>query len=759
MESTIKVAPVPFFLSSGCHNGFPKDTINSYTAPVGKELQACFVTIRTLGSHYVGRYAFANMALHEFSSVGASQNVLEENVPFSTASPLFVCSRKLAEALKYDGGYSCDTLEIMKCFGLATLSLCAAGRSKRGLQALKIFFGLECSSSAADEQTNEEKLTPLVDVKECLQNKIKDMNVPSYSKLIMQEAKDTFEALLRILRKPTDLLIQLEVPTEPNTTPSESGQSITPTQLPPYLSIVVSKANWKDSATVPAAPDRVVWEISEGQGALGKRTACREDDDEDEAPNKRPRHNTEPHEDESNDGDKNSTSDSNATVSVQHGANSPGIVQYSPMEADPSVAYFPPRPDTLPPGLAPTTNAPQTPPYFEKNVQTLLNPSPSRSPSNEPGPTSSTLVYSANPRPNIPPPTRPPHFPSRGAVSAGYAPSPGFHQAVQMRMNFQPSRVTPSTFPGSRQAPNMPMHNQSSNTAVAAPLPSGPGPSTFHGAQQVPSMHPIPSSTAAPPIRPPLPFNRPPLPSNCPPRVFQPQLNMQNSPSNQQFRAAPHSMNQLRRPPPPLTPYSHPLHQRPQTQQQPNIQQTQQVQHYTQPPMPRHQQPQQHQFNIHHQQPPPPQHQNLQLQPQQNPQTQQQQHSYPNQPHPHPQMVEQRMQQCRQVLAQEIRRSQQVQQNQNIPQQQQKNPPHVPSQNEQTHLQSQNAGHQNIQPPQQQQNQLQQPQQSNRRAIQVLQEALQAIAENDDERIRKLQEDNPELSWRIEVQFCFWFRR
>lgn len=197
-------------------------------APVKKELQACLVAIRALAGHNLGRDALYK---------AASMSWKNER---SHVFPLFACCQNLARKLTFEKDYSTDTAEIINCFGLGALSLCAAGKSASGMMTVRLLFGISDHSPASAEN-NEVKLKPLHEVIDELTKITKGTgNYFSNGKAPFEKAGKSFKAMLCLLNKPTDPVElpkgRLQPESLQDKTLPVSMQSFPPPPLAPHLS-------------------------------------------------------------------------------------------------------------------------------------------------------------------------------------------------------------------------------------------------------------------------------------------------------------------------------------------------------------------------------------------------------------------------------------------------------------------------------------------------------------------------------------------
>eukprot|EP01018_Ginkgo_biloba_P030944 Gb_24781 [translate_table: standard] len=234
-------------------------------ARVGKELQACWDAIVTLASHNLGRAAFAFIALQMQSSsfIPCQDLPKEQEKVFAvtssdesedrTSSPLFDCWKNLVAEVEADNGFSNDAIEIIKCFALGSVYLCAAGKSGHGVMALRSLFGLDCGSTLA-EQHNEEKLRLVFRMLDLLNTKINESgtDVSLRARTNLEQTRAAVTAMLHLLEKPSGKIQLAEIAPKTELPSSVTELPVSSGELPPHLSIgseFLMKINKKLSAT------------------------------------------------------------------------------------------------------------------------------------------------------------------------------------------------------------------------------------------------------------------------------------------------------------------------------------------------------------------------------------------------------------------------------------------------------------------------------------------------------------------------------
>lgn len=218
-----------------------------HVAPVGKELQACWDALTTMGSHNLGRSAFAFIALQMHSpSIACRDTTKESESVFAitssdelddqATSPFLSCWQKLVAVLETVEGIPHEAIEITRCFALGTLYLCAAGKSTHGVVALKSLFGLDFGSS---EHQIEEKLKYVSDMMDLLNKKINgpSTDVPLHTRTTLEQTRTAVRAMLRLLKKPTSIIQLSEIVPKKELSSSASELTVPLWELPPHLSI------------------------------------------------------------------------------------------------------------------------------------------------------------------------------------------------------------------------------------------------------------------------------------------------------------------------------------------------------------------------------------------------------------------------------------------------------------------------------------------------------------------------------------------
>lgn len=218
-----------------------------HVGPVGTELRACWDALTTIGSHNLGRSAFAFVALQTLSpSIACRDTTKESESIFAITSsdelddqatpPFLSCWQKLVAALETDEGIPHKAVEITRCFALGTLYLCAAGKSAHGVVALKSLFGLDIRSS--DHQI-EEKLKYVVAMMDLLNKKIngESTDVPLHSRTTLEQTRTAVRAMLRLLKKPTGIIQLSEIVPKKELPSSATELTVSSWELPPHRSI------------------------------------------------------------------------------------------------------------------------------------------------------------------------------------------------------------------------------------------------------------------------------------------------------------------------------------------------------------------------------------------------------------------------------------------------------------------------------------------------------------------------------------------
>lgn len=216
-----------------------------HVAPVGKELQAFWDALTTIGSHNLGRSAFAFVALQMHSPpIGRRDTTKEGESVFDITSsdelddqetpPFLSCWKKLVSVLETNEGIPHEAIEITKCFALGTLYLCAAGKSAHGVVALKSLFGLDFGSS---EHQIEEKLKYVFDMIDLLNKKINGASTYVHTRSTLEQTRTAVKAMLRLLKKPTSTIQLSEIVPEKELSSSATEPTVSSWELPPHLSI------------------------------------------------------------------------------------------------------------------------------------------------------------------------------------------------------------------------------------------------------------------------------------------------------------------------------------------------------------------------------------------------------------------------------------------------------------------------------------------------------------------------------------------
>ncbi|XP_057830366.2 protein virilizer homolog isoform X1 [Cryptomeria japonica] len=211
---------------------------------VGKELRACWDVLTSLSSHNLGRSAFAFVSIQMRSSVVGRDTSKESEYVFATTSseepshvascPLLSCWQKLLAAMENDDHISDEAIEIVRCFAIGILHLCAAGKSSHGLVASRSLFGLECESA---ESQNEENLKHVLQMIDLLNLKISGVGAEVSLHMLtkLEQTRAAVRSMHCLLEKSMSIVHVPEI--VPEIELPSSDLSFSSWELPPHSAI------------------------------------------------------------------------------------------------------------------------------------------------------------------------------------------------------------------------------------------------------------------------------------------------------------------------------------------------------------------------------------------------------------------------------------------------------------------------------------------------------------------------------------------
>lgn len=175
--------------------------------PVGRELVACLLAFKDLGSSAEGRSGLLSVFLHVQSSYGEESepesrqvidgkfDLIELNNP-----PLLFCWRTLLNSIETEDVPSVSAIEAVEALSSGALSFCMDKRSLnlKMVDAVKYLFGLPCGVSGADN-SSEDNINYMLKLTSLLGSKL---NNDEYA--TSRQVKEYANSLLLLLQRPSD---------------------------------------------------------------------------------------------------------------------------------------------------------------------------------------------------------------------------------------------------------------------------------------------------------------------------------------------------------------------------------------------------------------------------------------------------------------------------------------------------------------------------------------------------------------------------